>query len=447
MKKTKFLALLIAGTMLAGSMAACSEDDPDGEDLPSIPALSITNVSPTSNLKYGDVVTITGVSLDSAFMITFALPTATITEGHWDVMRSDFEAGATSTEIKVKVPVGTAFPCFVAAIVSTTMRQVPFLTPLTADANTIMVSGNSVPDSVGTQPGWMVTITGLNLDKVTEVLVNGEAIDLVTATEGEITQGWLDNVAVAKVGTPTSLWLKVPNADWGSTVTVTINPGALTTTFKIQEAVPNYPIDVFESTDHDNGLVFMDLDENRGVWWGMETPAQYTIDSTDAVDANSGKYLHINCSYDDNAWLGVWRNDGLDSASNPDGGANWNFPGKTAAAARAALMALDISKTSLKMDVKVLQTEPTCPFKFRLGDYWIVIQPLFPSNSWYTISFPLNTFMDNDGNGTNAFPGFGSAGSYTYSDATSDFGPSLGTWNGAGSVNILIDNIRFVQAN
>lgn len=250
MKKTKFLALLMAGTMLTGTMVACSEDEPDE---PLSEELTITKVEPTADLKEGDVVTITGTNLNKAIAVVFAASES----DYKTVMQASYEAGATATEVKVKVPAGTGFPCYLAMALSLT-EQVVYPTPLTAAAPTgIVITTNDSRSENGEgnkEASWTVLFGGYNFDQITSLTLDGVEQTKLESSAWH-TDGWegLDQYGYL-VRSATELAVRVPeNAPLGKDIVMVILPGNVTDTLKLKPAVnvdPNAPLVLwdFETT-------------------------------------------------------------------------------------------------------------------------------------------------------------------------------------------------------
>ncbi|HZL12151.1 MAG TPA: glycan-binding surface protein [Prolixibacteraceae bacterium] len=134
----------------------------------------------------------------------------------------------------------------------------------------------------------------------------------------------------------------------------------------------------------------------------------------------SGNYYHVNQTVDGSWKVYFARNWGKFSAEG-----------------------IDPTKDAVKMDVNFLESVgPDVVLKFRMSatdgnSYWYVwkVGELFPQGTpgWLTVTLPLSGFLDHDGNG----PG-------TISDVSllgAEYGITSG-W-GAGKINMCVDNIRF----
>lgn len=101
MKKIQFFSLLMAGTMLAGTFTACSDNE---EDTPlEVKVTTVTNISPTT-VAQGEDITVTGENLDLTTAVTLGTTALTKKDGATEVtfkvaVPADFAEGATTLTI------------------------------------------------------------------------------------------------------------------------------------------------------------------------------------------------------------------------------------------------------------------------------------------------------------------------------------------------------------
>ncbi|MFM9949719.1 MAG: glycan-binding surface protein [Saprospiraceae bacterium] len=324
------------------------------------------------DIQFNNELTITGNHLDLIATVKFS--------GGTEVAVSN----ATLTEIKVNVPVGTASgPITVVARNGETVTSSQSLTILASTSATI----TSMPSMA--KPGDMISIVGVNLDEITEVIFPG-------------------NVPATMFGQKTATLIEV-----FIPLNVARGVGVITLITINGEMILSPPINI-QGVDPvaDLGLVFFNFD-GLNAWWGdagvIENDPDLTLDGSSYFRVNQG------C----NGWTGFfWRN-----------GQN-NFPGNTIGA--------NVANYVLKFDVNVIAPITGGEFAWRLkgtaGDFWYYWKPWategpYQTNGWITITIPLTEFY---------------AGGVQLSDLstiTEDFGVAFN--NGSSTVNACIDNVRF----
>lgn len=331
----------------------------------------ISSIAPLS-VQFNAEITISGADLDLAAKVKFS--------GNQEVTVS----GATATEIKVAVPVGTeSGPITLVTTNGTEVSSGQSLTILPSTSATI----TSMPAMA--KPGQMIDIVGVNLDEITEVV-------------------FPVGVSATMFGQKTATLIQV-------VVPLAVKKGVGTITFITvnNEMITSPPINI-QGVDPvaDPSLVFFNFD-NLGLWWGdtggPENDAALSLDGTN--------YYRVN--KDCNGWTGFfWRN-----------GQN-NFPGP--------VIGTNVANYVLKFDINVLEPITGGEFAWRLkgssGDFWYRWKPWESSGSyktdgWITVSVPVTEFYD------------GAKQISDLSTITEDFGVAFNA--GASHVNACIDNVRF----
>jgi hypothetical protein len=335
----------------------------------------ISDITPLS-LQSNEPITITGTNLDLVTSVTFTggIKVTNLT--------------TTATSIMVIIPPGALSGTVLLEAVNgdqvTSIESIEVL-----PSNIPLVT--SMPASA--KPGSIITITGEKLDLLTDVIFPGN----VKAT-------------MFGVKTATRLDVYVPINTAKGTGKITF----VTIDNETTES-PEISIQGVDPVVNAN-LVFYDFDAgDASIGWGDHGEVEQNPDLS-----ISGKYYRINKSVPD-AW-GVYfmRNWGKFSTSG-----------------------VDISTYAVRMDINILDAVNSgLVLKFRMtsstqGDFWYVwkIGEEYPNGTdgWITVTFPLNKFFDNDGNGTGIITDVTKLGA--------EYGLAHG-W-GSGSLNMCVDNVRF----
>lgn len=412
----------------------------------------ITSVSPNP-AKNGQNITVQGTDLDLITKVTFGGDKV-----------GQIQAGGSSTEITVQVPMdateGTvAFGT--AADKSVSSENLTLVKPVISAVNPTDIQVNNE-----------ITITGTNLDLVTNVKFSGDkeaaptsatdtelkvtvpvgttsgSLILVMSNGDQVTSSQALNILVSTSATVTEMPTSAKPGEMINIVGINLDEitevifpvGVSATMFGIKNAtliqvvIPNNvqtgigriklitvlgevtetPEINIQGVDPvvDPTLVFFNFDD-LGFWWNDAG----VLENEPALTLNGTNYLHVNkaCS----GWTGFfWRNGGN------------GFPGAT--------IGTNVNDYDLKFDINVLEPITGGEFAWRLkgsaGDFWYYWKPWEASGSyttpgWITVTIPLNAFSD----GTNTIADL--------STISEDFGVAFN--NGTSQVNVLFDNVRF----
>lgn len=331
----------------------------------------ISGIAPL-DVQFNNEITISGSDLDLVAKVQFT--------GGKEVTVS----GATASEVKVAVPVGTESGPI--TLVTTNGTQISSSQSLTILAST---SATITDMPAMAKPGEMINIVGVNLDEITEVVFPvGVSATMFGQKSATLIQVVVPLNAKKGVGTLTL---------------ITVN----------NEMITSPPINI-QGVDPvaDPSLVFFNFD-NLGLWWNdagaPENDPGLTLDGTN--------YLHVN--KDCNGWTGFfWRN------------SQNNFPGP--------VIGTNIGGYVLKFDVNILEPITGGEFAWRLkgsdGDFWYRWKPWeatgsYKTDGWITVSIPLTEFSD----GAKQIPNL--------ANITEDFGVAFNA--GSSHVNACFDNVRF----
>ena len=332
---------------------------------------SITSIAPV-DVQFTKEITITGNDLDIVAKVKFTGGTEVV------------PTGATLTEIKVNVPVGTASGAITLVANNgdeVTSAQLLNILPSTSATITQMPAT--------AQPGEMINIVGVNLGEVTEVI-------------------FPINISATMFGIKTNELIQVIVP-----VTVKTGVGTLKLITATGEVITSPPINILGVDPVvDPTLVFFDFD-NLGLWWGDTGGPE----NDPALSLDGSNYYRVN--KDCNNWTGFfWRN-----------GQN-NFPGP--------VIGTNVGDYVMKFDINVLEPISGGEFAWRLkgssGDFWYRWKPWeasgpYQTNGWITVTIQLTDFND----GANPIADL--------STITEDFGVAFNA--GASHVNACIDNVRF----
>lgn len=339
----------------------------------------INSIAPTE-IKTNEDLTVTGTDLDLVVEVIFPGGTSVT------------PSSTTEEELVVTVPPGSENGEII--LVTTNGNQI-------TSAESLTILASNVPLITGfpeiAKPGSMIVLTGEKLDLLTDVI-------------------FPENLLATQFGlkTPTMIEVVVPED-------VQRGIGVITFVTFEGETTTSPPIN-FQGVDsvQDPDLVFFDFNgTGKDSWWGA---VQITNDDN-SLDGSS--YGLINGSF--NGWTDLfWRN------------SNNNFPG--------AAIGTDVNDFVIKFDINVLEPVTAGNLKMRLNtsenDFWWAMGPaapgsdgsaIAPTNGWVTVTVEISAFRDNFGWGT---------GSPTdLSDVPNEFGMAFD--NGASTVNVMIDNVRF----
>jgi hypothetical protein len=226
-----------------------------------------------------------------------------------------------------------------------------------------------------------------------------------------------DNILATQFGVKTQGMMEVVVP-----LNVKLGLGVITFITSDGESTTSPPIN-FQGVDpvQDLNLVFFDFNGTgaKDLWWGN---AQIVNDEN-SLDGSS--YAKINGTY--SGWTDLfWRN------------SNNNFPG--------AAIGTNVSDYVLKLDINIQQPITGGNLKLRLntsmGDFWWAYGPAKPygdgatvdaTNGWVTLTVEINEFRDNYAWGDNR--------PTDLSDVPNEFGMAFD--NGDSVVDVWIDNVRF----
>ncbi len=415
-----------------------------------VPAISSVAPNPAKN---GQTITVQGTDLDLITKATFG-----------GGKLGAIQAGGSSTEITVQVPIDA------------TEGAVAFGTAadksVSSDALALVKPVISAVTPTDIQVNTEITITGTNLDLVTNVKFGGDkeaaptsatdtelkvtvpvgtasgAFILVTANGEQITSSQSITILASTSATVTAMptsakpgeMINIEGVNLDEITEVIFPVGVSATMFGIKNAtliqviipmgvqtgigriklittlgeVTETPEINIQGVDPvvDPALVFFNFDD-LGFWWNDAG----VLENEPALSLNGTNYLHVNKAC--NGWTGFfWRNGGN------------GFPGAT--------ISTNVSDYNLKFDINVLEPITGGEFAWRLkgssGDFWYYWKPWETTGSyttpgWITVTIPLDGFY---------------AGTTQIADLSTiseDFGVAFN--NGTSQVNVLFDNVRF----
>jgi len=291
---------------------------------------------------------------------------------------------------------------FVCSIVSQSITDITIATPLNCTSGLVEVTAANGDIAVSSS---MVTVNPSTKPTVTSMPTSakpGDEITLYGTNLNNVRNVLFQTVAVTQYAlrSPGTLTFTVP---------LTAPFGLYSLIFELYEGADVQTDDPISISGVepvvDWDYVFFDFD-GKDSWWGVGT-----VGNDPGLSLN-GNYIHIDYT-GGGGWVTYFARNG----------GHFNYTG------------VDVSTWSYKFDVNVLSIDPGITFKVRLGNFWYIWACDYPAgtNGWITVTLPLNQFRDNDGFGvpfTNA-----------------DF-PGVNEWSfnhdgGAGSINMLIDNVRF----
>lgn len=226
-----------------------------------------------------------------------------------------------------------------------------------------------------------------------------------------------ENVIATQFGTKTETFLEVIVPE-----AVKRGVGVITFVTFEGESTTSPPIN-FQGVDQvqDETLVFFDFNGSgaKDSWWGNVQIVN------DGMSLDGSSYGLISGDY--NGWTDLfWRN------------GNNNFPGSQ--------IGSNVDDFVIKFDINILDPITGGNIKMRLhtadNDFWWALGPAAPgsdgstveaTNGWVTMTVEISDFKDNFGWGDNS--------PTDLTDVPNEFGMAFD--NGASYVNFLIDNIRF----
>ena len=339
---------------------------------------TISSIAPLS-LTAGDNLTINGSNLDVVNEVIFKSGTGTVSV--------NLTEAPNSTSFSIRTPfTATDGTISLKTVNGTTVNSTQSLT--IAAASLPIVTGD-VPKLM--KPKGLITLTGVNLNVVTKI-------------EFQYTGSTVEQVNFLPSADGTSLQFFAPEKKGEANVVL----------YKEVETV-EIGIVIVGTYDEvvDPNLIMFDFDTHK---WQWSNYADFTKVIEDADDAISGNYCRITGISSE--WVQYF------AANNGD--YQYNLTGVT------------VADYAWRMDVKIASASSGLQFKIRLGNYWYIwniSEDALIGEDWHTVTFPLNEFRDNDGNGD------------LLTDISKITGAStergLCTQSSTGTVDVKIDNVRF----
>ena len=455
MKKNtiKWWGILCFSMLITASfLSSCDDDDDDNGTIGIVPTVSA--ISPSENLKPGDMITITGTDFDQVKLVRF--------NKAYLLERTEFDASSNETQIILALPDDA--PAGDLYLVSSE-ETVPNILAGTLDLVTPIIT-NVTPTIV--EAGSLISVTGSDLDLVESVVIGSITLNDVTINEEstELTASCPDNIEggilklVTKNGTevayesPIELAepivlpeiVSVSDAYLGTELTITGTNMDLVTSVEFDDNITvnefvsqtAYQLKVTVPASATTGTVTLKLVTADGE---VVSP-EFTIESVDPA-----QYVFYNFDDKGIGWndLGgiVTNNDlSVDNTSfyevdtTVDGG--WKSYFSDNSAGRLNIEGVSVEGYSLRFDLNVLAVDAGIYLKFRLGDFWYAwsvgdTYSATGTDGWITVNVPLSEFKGDNGNGA----------SMTTADLAGvyEWGLNAG-WNG-GYIHMRIDNVGF----